>query len=157
MIRNAGLSYVKLTKSKSELYQDPCLPLLNAGKLDLPRHERAINQFCCLERDVRSGHDHIDHPTHGHDDVANAIAVAVNAAYNYTLFDSSLSWVDGTNVDTAAADAHQQEADSNVAWRRQQFDMYLMSLQHPDLNPMTGRRRSIWDYLPEPRGIHRFR
>ena len=70
LIRNAGLGYNKVAKNKSQLYQDPFLPLLNSVEIDLPRHERAISQICCLERSVRSGHEHIDHPTHGHDDVA---------------------------------------------------------------------------------------
>jgi len=41
----------------------------------MPRHERAVNQICLLERSVqRSGRDAISHPTHGHDDIANVIA-----------------------------------------------------------------------------------
>ena len=42
----------------------------------------------------------------------------------------------------------QQEADSNIAWRRTQFDNYLRGLQFPDIHPTTGRPRSIWDHLP---------
>jgi hypothetical protein len=150
LIRNAGLGYNKVPKNKSQLYLDPCLPLLNAGKLDLPRNERVISQFCNLERSVKGGHDHIDHPSHGHDDIVNSIAVAANAAFNYTLFDTSWSFVDGVGIGEtpAAADARQQEAERNAAWQRQRFDNYLRGLQHPGLNPQTGRPFSIWDNMP---------
>jgi hypothetical protein len=151
LIRNAGLGYNKVAKNKSQLYLDPCLSLLNAAKLDLPRHDRLISQFCQLERTVRGGHEHIDHPTHGHDDVANAVAGAAAAAFSYTLFDQSWSWVDGVGIGEKPADAEarrQQEADSNAAWQRQRFDNYLRGLQHPGLNPMTGRPSSLWDSMP---------
>ena len=150
LIRNAGLGYNKVPKNKSQLYLDPCLPLLNAGKLDLPRHERAISQFCNLERSVKGGHDHIDHPSHGHDDICNAIAVAANAVFNYSLFDTSWSFVDGADAGEtqAVADERQREADANASWRHAQFENYLRGLQHPGLNPMTGRPTSLWDHLP---------
>jgi hypothetical protein len=88
-VRRAGISYELSTKHTSQLYLDPFLGMLNARKIDLPRNERAINQICSLERSVqRSGRDQITHPTHGHDDLANAIAGAVDLARNsssYTL------------------------------------------------------------------------
>jgi hypothetical protein len=44
-------------------------------------NDRLVNQICSLERSVlRSGRDTIDHPTHGHDDLANAVAGAVAIA-----------------------------------------------------------------------------
>jgi hypothetical protein len=86
-------------KHKSELYNDPFLSLLISKKIDLPRNERAINQICSLERSVqRSGRDQVTHSTHGHDDIANAIAGAIDMAYNFVLFDSSWSWVDGVPI-----------------------------------------------------------
>ena len=61
--------------------------MLNATKIALPRHERAISQICQLERSVqRSGRDQITHPTHGHDDVACAIAGAVDLACNASSY-----------------------------------------------------------------------
>ena len=91
-VRAAGISYELSKKHKSELYIDPFLPMLNARKIDIPRNERAVNQICSLERSVqRSGRDQITHPTHGHDDIANAIAGAVEVAYNnFVLFDTRL-------------------------------------------------------------------
>jgi hypothetical protein len=85
-------------KHKTQLYADPFLGLLNARRIDLPRHDRAINQICSLERSVqRSGRDQITHPTHGHDDIANAIAGAVDLVYShsgYTLEPFSPDFVD---------------------------------------------------------------
>jgi hypothetical protein len=87
-VRKAGISFELAEKHKTQLYADPFLGLLNAGKIDLPRYERAINQICSLERSVqRSGRDQITHPTHGHDDIANAIAGAVDLAYSHTGYD----------------------------------------------------------------------
>ena len=84
----AGISFELAEKHKTQLYADPFLGLLNAGKIDLPRYERAINQICSLERSVqRSGRDQITHPTYGHDDIANAIAGAVDLAYSHTGYD----------------------------------------------------------------------
>src|SRR5262249_9790036 len=55
--------------------------------IDLPHNERAINQICSLERSVqRSGRDQITHPTHGRDDIANAIAGAVDRARSASTY-----------------------------------------------------------------------
>ena len=57
--------------------RDPLLPLINSKGITLPRIDRLINQCCQLERSVkRSGRDEISHPTHGHDDLINAVAGA---------------------------------------------------------------------------------
>ena len=95
--RHAGLGYERAKLHKSELFRDPMLPLLNSGKLVLPRNERAISQICALECSTRrSGKDEITHPIHGHDDVANAIAGV--AYYTYSRhggYDTSYSgWSD---------------------------------------------------------------
>jgi hypothetical protein len=83
-IRRAGIGYELAAKHKSELYADPFLALLNATKITLPRHERAINQICSLERSMqRSGREQISHPIHGHDDIANCIAGAVDLVYSH--------------------------------------------------------------------------
>jgi hypothetical protein len=104
-VRAAGIAYELAKKHKSELYNDPFLALLNSTKIDLPRNDRAISQICSLERSVqRSGRDQITHPTHGHDDIANAIAGAVDVAFNFVLFDSSWSWVDGLGIGQAETD-----------------------------------------------------
>ena len=116
LIRTIGISYDLAKKHKTDLYVDPFLPLLNSRKIDLPRNERAIAQICSLERSMqRSGREQISHPTHGHDDVANAIAGAADVAYNYTLFDTSWSFVDGPYE--TDAERKQHESDENFRWR----------------------------------------
>jgi len=63
--------------SASELYLE-VLPLLNAGKVELPDNKRLLSQFMALERRVRAGgKDLITHPPGGHDDLANAAAGGV--------------------------------------------------------------------------------
>jgi len=70
-----GLDYSELTAS--ELYLET-LPLLTAGKVELPDNQRLLNQFASLERRVRAGgRDLIAHPPGGHDDLCNAVAGAV--------------------------------------------------------------------------------
>lgn len=77
--------YVKSSASaKSDLYRE-LLPILHSGKLELPDHARLIGQLGALERRVaRGGRDSIDHPDHGHDDIANACAGAIVAAKTET-------------------------------------------------------------------------
>jgi hypothetical protein len=97
-IRKVGIAYELSVKHTSQLYLDPFLGMLNAGKIDLPRNDRAINQICSLEHSaLRSGRDQITHPTHGHDDIANCIAGAVDIARgqsNYTLEPFALDYRD---------------------------------------------------------------
>ena len=62
------------------------LPLLYSKKITLPRLDRLVNQACTLERSVkRSGRDEITHPTHGHDDLINAVAGAAAVAMRAAL------------------------------------------------------------------------
>ncbi len=76
-----GIQYRKCEKNKSQLYAE-LLPVLCAGEIELLDDELLVKQLAGLERRVRSGgKDIIDHPLHGHDDAANALAgVAVTAA-----------------------------------------------------------------------------
>ena len=127
-VRAFGIAYELAKKHKSELYNDPFLPLLNSNKIDLPRNDRAINQICSLERSVqRSGRDQITHPTHGHDDIAKAVAGAVDVAFNFVLFDSSWSWVDGVPigaVETAEQRRARQKKESEE-WYSARLRSYL--------------------------------
>jgi hypothetical protein len=73
----AGISVNYSELSASELYQE-VLPLLNAGKVELPDNQRLLNQFASLERRVRAGgKDLITHPPGGHDDLANSVSGSV--------------------------------------------------------------------------------
>jgi hypothetical protein len=77
--RKHGISYEVAKRPKSDLYRD-LLPLLNSGRITLPRHDRLISQIVGLERRVtRAGKDSIDHGPHGHDDLANAVAGVADA------------------------------------------------------------------------------
>ena len=72
-----GIEYIPSEKPKSDLYRD-ILPALNSGRVRLIDLPRLVTQLCTLERrTARGGKDSIDHPTGGHDDVANAVAGVV--------------------------------------------------------------------------------
>ena len=77
--RKNGISYEVCKQPKSDLFRD-MLPLLNAGHITLPRHDRLIAQIVGLERRVsRAGRDSIDHAPGAHDDIANAVSGVVGA------------------------------------------------------------------------------
>ena len=72
--RQHGISYETSQKTKSELYLE-LLPLVNSGQAELLDHKGLVAQLVNLERRTgRSGKDSVDHPPHGHDDLANAAA-----------------------------------------------------------------------------------
>jgi hypothetical protein len=77
--RKNGISYEVCKQPKSDLFRD-MLPLLNSGRISLPRHDRLIAQIVGLERRVsRAGRDSIDHAPGAHDDIANAVSGVVAA------------------------------------------------------------------------------
>jgi hypothetical protein len=78
--RAHGIVYEPAAKIRSDLYRD-LLPRLNAGTVELLDHPHLIAQLVGLERRVaRSGRETIDHGPSGRDDVANAVAGAVDLA-----------------------------------------------------------------------------
>jgi hypothetical protein len=78
LFRKNGISYECSEQPKSDLFRD-MLPLLNSGRIVLPKSDRLVNQLCGLERRVgRSGRDSIDHGPGSHDDLANAVAGAAS-------------------------------------------------------------------------------
>jgi hypothetical protein len=128
-------------------YADPFLALLNATKITLPRHERAVNQICALERSaLRSGREQINHPTHGHDDIANAIAGAADRVYGnptYTLEPFSPGYKD-RDLPPSPAPAPQAAPRAywganwwqSPAWRKNESDQKI-----------SGVDRSLVDHL----------
>jgi hypothetical protein len=84
--RKRGITYNVSERVKSDIYVD-FLPLLNSGRVMLPRSEKLVRQLCSLERTtVRgSGKDTIDHPRDRgmHDDLANAVAGAAVLAASF--------------------------------------------------------------------------
>jgi hypothetical protein len=104
LFRKHGVEYEVALKPKSDLYRD-LLPLLNAGRIVLPRSERLVAQFVGLERrTARSGRDSIDHGVGGHDDLCNAVAGAAALAIDTTGYDRSLQWITGPDRDAVAVD-----------------------------------------------------
>ncbi|MBT9490726.1 MAG: hypothetical protein IV093_24740 [Rubrivivax sp.] len=72
--RRHGIAYKLAEQPRSQLYQD-MLPLLNSQRIALLDSPVLVSQICGLERRVaRGGRESIDHPPHGHDDLANAVA-----------------------------------------------------------------------------------
>jgi hypothetical protein len=85
--RKHGIVYEISKKAKSDLFRD-LAPLINSGRVVLPRHDRLIAQIVGLERRVsRAGRDSIDHAPGGHDDIANAVAGAAGAISGVGVFD----------------------------------------------------------------------
>ncbi|MFY9291727.1 MAG: hypothetical protein WAP03_13665 [Methylorubrum rhodinum] len=76
--RKHGITYNVAEKPRSDLYKD-LLPALNSRQVDLLDLEPIVTQLCALERRVaRGGRESIDHPPSGHDDIANAVAGALD-------------------------------------------------------------------------------
>ena len=87
LFRKHGISYEVSKPTKSELFRD-LLPLLNSGRVMLPRNDRLVHQIVSLERRVAAGgRETITHPDRGHDDLANAVAGAAKLSryggYNF--------------------------------------------------------------------------
>jgi hypothetical protein len=78
--RDAGIEYAMSPLVKSQLYIE-ALPSFNRGAVALPAHDLLLRELRCLERRVhKSGRDTVDHPKHGSDDYANAVAGALYMA-----------------------------------------------------------------------------
>ena len=100
-------------QTKSELFRD-LLPLLNSGRIVLPRNDRLQGQIVGLERRTSAvGRDTISHPDRGHDDVANAVAGAA-ALSKFGGYDTSMRWVSGDD-------------DSGDAWQRVRLQAFINS------------------------------
>jgi hypothetical protein len=87
LFRKHGISYEVSKQTKSELFRD-LLPMLNSGRITLPRNDRLVHQIVSLERRVAAGgRETITHPDRGHDDLANAVAGAAKLSryggYNF--------------------------------------------------------------------------
>jgi len=101
LFRKHGIAYDLAKQTKSELFRD-LLPLLNSGRIVLPRNDRLQGQIVGLERRTSAvGRDTISHPDRGHDDVANAVAGAA-ALSKFGGYDTSLRWVSGDDDDWTA-------------------------------------------------------
>jgi hypothetical protein len=75
-----GIEYRACAKTKSESYL-ALLPCINSRRVDLLDNVRLINQLCSLERRTGRGRDSVDHRDGAHDDVANAVAGAIDVIF----------------------------------------------------------------------------
>lgn len=72
--KSHGVSYQPAEQNKNELYLELIGPICSK-EIELPDSERLASQLASLERKVRSGgHDLVDHPPGGKDDIANCVA-----------------------------------------------------------------------------------
>ena len=112
LFRKCGIRYELAEKNKSDLFRD-LLPLLNSGRIVLPRNDRLIQQLANLERTTsRAGKDSISHPPNGHDDVANAMAGAADLASTVGFVTDLRAWAGDDNEvrDWQAARAHRLQS-----------------------------------------------
>jgi hypothetical protein len=96
LFRKHGVKYELAKLTKSDLFRD-LLPMLNSGRITLPRHDRLIAQLVGLERQVsRLGKDTISHAAvaGAHDDVANACAGVATLAKKPAYDSQYLRWSD---------------------------------------------------------------
>lgn len=69
-----GVRYVPSTRTKSDIYRELVAPI-NSQRIELLDLSALRSQLLSLERRVaRGGRDSVDHPPHGHDDIANSVA-----------------------------------------------------------------------------------
>jgi hypothetical protein len=106
LFRRHGIAYDLAKQTKSELFRD-LLPLLNSGRIVLPRNDRLQGQIVGLERRTSAvGRNTISHPDRGHDDVANAVAGAA-ALCKFGGYDTSA----GCRATTTTATPHGSASD----------------------------------------------
>jgi hypothetical protein len=99
--QKAGVHLEPSEKTKNQIYLG-LLPLINSKAVRLLDHERMWMQLVSLERSTKArGQDRIDHPRHGHDDIANAVAGALVFAYCGSTYSRAQSFKD--NLKLAAA------------------------------------------------------
>lgn len=95
-----GIKYQRSELNKSALYLE-ALPQFARQAIALPNHAKLLRELRLLERRTsRLGRDVVDHPVHGCDDYANAVAGVLRCLASNV--DLSLSWVSGEddpNVD----------------------------------------------------------
>lgn len=78
--REAGIELQSAHITRSEAYMH-ALPLFTTNRVEIPDHPGLRQELLALERRTgRSGKDSVDHPPHGHDDIANATSLAAYAS-----------------------------------------------------------------------------
>jgi hypothetical protein len=122
LFRQHGIAYVPSERVKSDLYRE-MLPLLTAGRVELPDDPRLHAQLVGLERRVaRGGKDSIDHGPSGRDDLANvcagALVLATTAGAGAVLIAANLEPSDVRRglraCDTRHADDLERDSDGTL-------------------------------------------
>jgi hypothetical protein len=73
----AGIKYAHADRDRSAIYLD-ALPMFTSGRVWLLDNPRLVSQFASLERRTSpGGRDRVDHGPAGHDDLCNAVALAL--------------------------------------------------------------------------------
>ena len=86
-----GITYRHSERDRSAAYLE-ALPLFTAGNVRLIDNSRLVAQFAALERRTSAvGKDRVDHGPGGHDDLCNAVALALTSVVRG--YDASLAWV----------------------------------------------------------------
>ena len=123
-----NIFYEQSAKPKSDLYVD-LLALLNSRRIELPDHVKMRNQLCNLERRVaRGGHDSIDHPRGGHDDLINSVAGVAALCLDSSSINYA-AWNDTSPSDPLGIEG----------WRRYRLQMFLESGGAIDVNRGSWR------------------
>jgi hypothetical protein len=114
-----GITYRPSAKSKSDVYRE-VLPLINAGRCELPAHATLRTQLGNLERRVgRSGQDSIGAVAGAHDDVSDAACGALVLAGGGTPGDNWIAAIKAEVLRTGAPlPASATAADYAAAGRR---------------------------------------
>jgi hypothetical protein len=116
--RKNNITYEQAAKPKSDLYQ-AFLAAVNSRLVELPAHDRLVNQLCSLERRTsRGGRDSIDHPPGQHDDLANACAgLVATFTLNASSYRDNLDWVGSpSDEDHGSYWSRYAMAMQNVGW-----------------------------------------
>jgi hypothetical protein len=108
-----GVRADQSSKAKSELYLD-MLTTINSTRVVLLDHPRSISQIISLERSNRSGgRANIDAPRGQHEDIANAIAGAINMSlFKYGSY--NLSAMGDSDENDSIMAARQQRRDGGI-------------------------------------------
>jgi hypothetical protein len=114
-----GVTYRPSDKSKSDVYRE-VMPLINAGRVELPSHPTLRTQLANLERRVtRAGQDSIGAVAGAHDDVSDAACGALVTAGGGSAADNWISFMKAEVIRTGAPlPASATEADRAAARQR---------------------------------------
>ncbi len=114
-----GVTYRASDKSKSDVYRE-VLPLINAGRVEIPAHATLRTQLANLERRVsRTGQDSIGAVAGAHDDVSDAACGALVLSGGGAPGDNWIAYMKAEVLRTGAPlPLSASEADHQVAGRR---------------------------------------